>query len=134
MKKFIIGTTLSLVIAASAGLGANVQADTVYRLYNRNTGEHFYTKNTYERSSLIQNGWKYGSVSFYVSSPGGNTPPPTQAVWQGWVKNGAGAVVASQNFSDAKSATTWASKWADEHYYSLIVNGKLGSFGANQIS
>lgn len=228
MKKFIIGTTLSLVIAASAGLGANVKADTVYRLYNRNTGEHFYTKNTYERSSLIQNGWnnegvgwygassgepvyrvynpnsrggdhyytmsryeaqslvnkgwrwdnngapafysagntklyvsynpnaqsgshnyttniyeqnsllqngwKYGSVSFYVSSPGGNTPPPTQAVWQGWVKNGAGVVVASQNFSDAKSATTWASKWADEHYYSLIVNGKLGSFGANQIS
>lgn len=62
------------MIAASAVFGASVQADTVYRLYNRNTGEHFYTKNTYERSSLIQNGWKYGSVSFYVNKAG---PTPT---------------------------------------------------------
>lgn len=65
---------------------------------------------------------------------GGNTPPPAQQVWQGWVKNGAGVVVASQNFSDWQSATSWASSWADSHYASLIINGKMGSFGANQIS
>jgi hypothetical protein len=57
MKKFIIGTTLSLMVAASAFIGVKAQAEDVYRLYNSNTGEHFYTKNTYERSSLIQNGW-----------------------------------------------------------------------------
>lgn len=65
---------------------------------------------------------------------GGNTPPPAQQVWQGWVKNGAGVVVASQNFSDAQSATSWAASWADSHYASLIVDGKMGRFGANQIS
>lgn len=74
-------------------------------------------------------------VSHFMSAvQEANTPPPAQAVWQGWVKHGTGVVVASQNFSDTKSATTWASKWADEYYNSLIVNGKLGSFGANQIS
>jgi len=226
MKKFIIGTTLSLVIAASAVFGANVKADTVYRLYNRNTGEHFYTKNTYERSSLIQNGWnnegvgwygassgepvyrvynpnsrggdhyytmsryeaqslvnkgwrwdnngapafysagntklyvsynpnaqsgshnyttniyeqnsllqngwKYGSVSFYVSSPGGNTPPPVNHVFQAWVKNKAGKIIWTQNCS------TWAeaSRAAANYGNAQIASGNfdIGNYGVNQIS
>lgn len=70
MKKFIIGTTLSLMVAASAFIEVKAQAEDVYRLYNSNTGEHFYTKNTYERSSLIQNGWNSEGIGWYGASSG----------------------------------------------------------------
>lgn len=92
MKKIIIGTTLSLMVAASVIFEANVQADTVYRLYNRNTGEHFYTKNIHERSSLIQNEWKYGNVSF-MSVTLVIITPPVNHVLQAWVKNKAGEII-----------------------------------------
>jgi ribosomal protein L33 len=43
----------------------------MYRLYNPNSGEHFYTKNLNERDSLVRVGWRYEQVGWYapVSSP-----------------------------------------------------------------
>jgi hypothetical protein len=38
----------------------------VYRLYNPNSGEHFYTTNTGERDFLVSKGWKKESVAFYA--------------------------------------------------------------------
>lgn len=32
---------------------------TIYRLYNKNSGEHFYTSSTVERDSLASIGWNY---------------------------------------------------------------------------
>lgn len=48
----------------------------LYVSYNPNaqSGSHNYTTSSYEQNSLLQNGWKYGSVSFYVSKAG---PAPT---------------------------------------------------------
>lgn len=40
---------------------------TVYRLYNKNSGEHFYTPSTSERSSLIKKGWKAEGVGWIAS-------------------------------------------------------------------
>lgn len=37
----------------------------IYRLYNPNSGNHFWTKNTAETSSLISSGWKYEGVAWY---------------------------------------------------------------------
>lgn len=39
-------------------------AQNMYRLYNPNSGEHFYTANTGERNDLIGYGWKYEGVGW----------------------------------------------------------------------
>ncbi len=44
----------------------------VYRLYNPNSGEHFYTLSSYERDSLVKAGWRYEQISFY-SDPAKHT-------------------------------------------------------------
>ena len=36
----------------------------MFRMYNPNSGEHFYTGSTAERDSLIQNGWTYAGIAF----------------------------------------------------------------------
>ena len=38
----------------------------LYRMYNPNTGEHFYTPAIEEREMLVQSGWKYEGVAFYA--------------------------------------------------------------------
>lgn len=48
---------------AFLGFSLPVAADTsnaqpMYRLYNPNSSEHFYTASTYERDSLVKIGWQ----------------------------------------------------------------------------
>lgn len=43
----------------------------VYRLYNPNSGQHYFTTNASERDSLVSLGWKYEKIAFYS---GGSTP------------------------------------------------------------
>ncbi|MBR4455686.1 MAG: C1 family peptidase [Solobacterium sp.] len=45
----------------------------MYRLYNPNSGEHFYTGNEGERYSLVCAGWKYEGIGFYAPQKS-NTP------------------------------------------------------------
>ncbi|MCT1174307.1 hypothetical protein EFL89_08755 [Lactococcus lactis] len=44
----------------------------VYRLYNPNSGEHFYTLSSYEKDSLVKAGWRYEQIAFY-SDPAKHT-------------------------------------------------------------
>lgn len=37
----------------------------VYRLYNRNAGDHHYTMNSAERDMLVAKGWKYEGIGWY---------------------------------------------------------------------
>ena len=37
----------------------------MYRMYNRNSGEHFYTASTVERDSLVASGWRYEGIGWY---------------------------------------------------------------------
>lgn len=53
------------------GISGNVDLDTwytmpipMYRLYNPNSGEHFYTSSTNEQASLIEEGWKDEGVAW----------------------------------------------------------------------
>ncbi|AYG02051.1 hypothetical protein [Lactococcus allomyrinae] len=64
---------------------------------------------------------------------GSTTPPSTTIVWRAWVKNGAGVIVATKDFSDYSSASSWGLNYANEHIYDLLVNGKPGSYGAYQV-
>ena len=43
----------------------NLQLDPVYRLYNRGTGDHHYTKNKHEKDYLLQNGWEDEGIGWY---------------------------------------------------------------------
>lgn len=56
----------------------------VYRLYNPNSGEHFYTLSAYERDDLRKHGWNYESISFNSAA---NTGIPVYRVYNpnsGW--------------------------------------------------
>ena len=48
------------------------KADAVFRLYNKNTGEHFYTVNPVEASRLVDAGWKDEGIAWYCSNNGVN--------------------------------------------------------------
>ena len=39
-------------------------SEAVYRLYNPNSGEHFFTKSTTEKDQLTQAGWQYEAISW----------------------------------------------------------------------
>ena len=45
----------------------------MYRLYNPNSGEHFYTADSYERDQLVSVGWRYEGVGWSAPSAS-NTP------------------------------------------------------------
>ena len=47
-----------------------VSAQAVYRLYNPNSGEHFYTCGVYERDRVADLGWKYEGVAWKQASSG----------------------------------------------------------------
>ena len=50
---------------ASAGGGSAAPSGVaMYRLYNPNSGEHFYTASAHERDSLRRTGWKYEGVGW----------------------------------------------------------------------
>ena len=36
----------------------------MYRLYNPNSGEHFYTQNVAEKNNLVSKGWKYEGIGW----------------------------------------------------------------------
>ena len=50
-----------------------VESVPMFRLYNPNSGEHFYTKSTEERDNLKKLGWQYEGIGWYAPSSS-NTP------------------------------------------------------------
>ena len=50
----------SLTTQASSG------AQNMHRLYNPNSGEHFYTASTQERDGLVKIGWRYEGTGWYA--------------------------------------------------------------------
>lgn len=42
----------------------------MFRMYNPNSGEHFYTASTLERANLVKHGWKYENVGWYAPTVG----------------------------------------------------------------
>lgn len=75
MKRFIsslfVGTLLiSLALSNFANATTTVKTQDVYRLYNPNTGEHFYTSSVAEEIFLNNNGWKYEGTAFVTATSG----------------------------------------------------------------
>ena len=74
MKKLLSGIFAAVALLLGSALFINaedVDAATLLRVYNPNSGEHHYTANTNERNHLVKVGWRYEGVSWYS---GGSKP------------------------------------------------------------
>ncbi len=71
MKKKIVSLFLVLTCAISMFMlpvHAEASGVDMYRLYNPNSGEHFYTSNTSERDNLRYLGWTYEGIGWVAPS------------------------------------------------------------------
>ena len=60
-------------VPSSPSEAASVETSLMFRLYNPNSGEHFYTADESERDNLESYGWKYEGVGWYAPTSS-NTP------------------------------------------------------------
>ncbi|KZK37682.1 glycoside hydrolase, family 25 [Lactococcus taiwanensis] len=74
MKKFLVflGAFLSLGVAGAITAPQTYAATSspVYRLYNHNTGEHFYTLSQAEKNNLQNVGWSYEGIGWQAAKQG----------------------------------------------------------------
>ena len=67
--------SISLAITSTAGpMIPATSAATMYRLYNPNSGEHFYTKSTPEKDDLKAAGWKYEGIAWMAPKDKNSKP------------------------------------------------------------
>lgn len=66
----LIAALLLTMFAASMPAVANASQVVMYRLYNPNSGEHFYTADVAERNNVYNAGWNYEGVGWYAPSSG----------------------------------------------------------------
>lgn len=74
-KKILSLMMITLMTTMILGFGLTAFAATddgnvMYRVYNPNTGEHFYTMNPWEVSHTLFNGWKYEGAGFIAPNSG----------------------------------------------------------------
>lgn len=71
MKKIglLVGLLIGLLCLPASAKAAGISMS---RLYNPNSGEHFYTGNTYERDQLKRAGWRYEGIGW--NAPTGGNP------------------------------------------------------------
>ena len=76
MKKTVRNTMMAACVALSMAGAVPVQAEgetakiPMRRMYNPNSGEHFYTGDVNEARSLIKAGWDYEHVGWYAPTSG----------------------------------------------------------------
>jgi hypothetical protein len=73
IKNLLMAVTTVATLGAIGTVSAQASAASskpVYRLYNHNTGEHFYTENTYERDSLKRVGWNDEGLGWQAATSG----------------------------------------------------------------
>lgn len=72
-KVFLLLGIITAVGAWNIANGTQVKASSkspVYRLYNPNSGEHFYTTNFYEGNSLKNVGWRDEGIGWQAANSG----------------------------------------------------------------
>lgn len=75
MKKVLLSflTIMTILMIGGVKVSADSTQAEIYRLYNKNTGEHFYTSSAFERDSVSKSGWSYEGVG-WVSPKKSATP------------------------------------------------------------
>lgn len=69
MKKFMVLfiSVIGVFLFTDRSVYANLE---MYRMYNSNTGEHFYTANMTERDHLVGIGWRYEGIGWIAPDSG----------------------------------------------------------------
>ncbi|WP_297079333.1 hypothetical protein [uncultured Enterococcus sp.] len=67
-KNWVLGSVLGMSLLF--GFASKANAAEMQRLYNPNSGEHFYTKNMVEKNVLIKAGWLYEGVGWDAPDSG----------------------------------------------------------------
>lgn len=68
--KTLIATTIAATFAVFVGASQAQAAVDMHRLYNKNTGEHFYTANVNEKNNLVKQGWLYENIGWTAPDQG----------------------------------------------------------------
>lgn len=69
-KLFIFGILFLFFFVVIEKTTAETNGVPMHRLYNLNSGEHFYTKNTYEKDALVRLGWAYEGTGWIAPRKG----------------------------------------------------------------
>lgn len=88
---------------AEGGASGDSAGITTYRLYNRYTGEHFYTQDAHERDSLDRIGWDYEGVGWTAPSEG----DPVYRLYNRYAKGGDHHYTTSVAERDALTREGW---------------------------
>lgn len=73
VKNLLMAVTTVATLGAIGTVSAQASAASskpVYRLYNHNTGEHFYTESAYEKDSLKRAGWNDEGLGWQAATSG----------------------------------------------------------------
>lgn len=68
---FFLAFVLLLCMVPVCAFAEEVKTTPMYRLYNPNSGEHFYTGSTEERDNLASLGWNYEGIAWNAPVTGG---------------------------------------------------------------
>ena len=104
-----VGALVVLALAPSlcapvpvwASSGSSVS---MYRLYNRYTGEHFYTSDVSERDHLVSVGWSYEGVGWVAPVSG----DPVYRLYNGHVRGGDHHYTTSASERDSLVRAGWS--------------------------
>ncbi|MGM0110684.1 MucBP domain-containing protein [Enterococcus sp. DIV0187] len=69
-KNTLIGLGLGMLCATTFAFTEEVSAADMHRLYNPNSGEHFYTANSGEKNNLTKVGWRYEGIGWTAPNSG----------------------------------------------------------------
>ena len=67
----LVACVMGLALPALAGVRPR-DAAAMHRLYNPNSGEHFYTASESERDAVVAAGWHYEGIGWYAPKYRGN--------------------------------------------------------------
>ncbi|GAB2024846.1 hypothetical protein OfM1_09170 [Lactovum odontotermitis] len=132
MKKSKLTTSLALSVFV-LGAAVPVQADTrgapkdevpVYRLYNKNTGEHFYTPSAYELISLQKAGWTSEGIGWYAPQTG----EPVYRIYNPNAKGGDHYYTKSKFEAEHNVSLGW--KWDNDGKPAFYSGGDVANFVA----
>lgn len=75
MKKWLIhlGLCVGLLFIGTIAFATDSHAaQNMHRVYNPNSGEHFYTANVAEKNNLVKVGWRYEGIGWVAPDTGAN--------------------------------------------------------------
>lgn len=102
LAALVVMFAVALMLPASALAAESTQ--TMYRLYNPNTGEHFYTASAGERDSLSRIGWSYEGVGWIAPS---SSKTPVYRLYNPYAPGGDHHYTTSAGERDALVSLGW---------------------------